>query len=142
VTTTTRFGYMTNSLENLDLARVLAREEGFVVDMLPPDAPTPEPGTYDGIMVDLEPAGRHALERKTFLDKLKQVAKVFPIVVYDRNASYHETAAIRAAGMKWFPTIRPKVFGAMLAHPLASSVAEAKAARAATVEAEAATATE
>ena len=142
MTAPTRFGYMTNNLENLDLARVLAREEGFVVDMLPPDAPTPEPGTYDGIMVDLEPAGRHALERKTFLDKLKQVAKVFPVEVNHPSASYGETAAIRAAGMKWFPTLRPKVFGLMLTHPLASSVAAAKAARAAAAAEATVTATE
>ena len=141
MTTPTRFGYMTNSLENLDLARALAREEGFVVDMLPPDAPTPEPGTYDGIMVDLAPVGRHKLARRTYLDKLTQVAKVFPVVVYDQTASYQETAAMRAAGIKWFPTIRPRAFGAMLAHPLAAKVAAAKAARAAAPEAQEATAT-
>ena len=142
MTAPTRFGYMTNSLENLNLARTIAAQEGFVVDMLPPDAPTPEPGLYDGIMVDFAPAGRHALERKTFLNKLTQVAKVYPVVVYDRAAGYKETAALRAAGIKWFPTVRPKAFSAMLAHPLAAKVAEAKAARAAALAVEEPTATE
>ena len=142
MTAPTRFAYMTNSLENLQLARDLAVAEGFVVDMLPPDAPTPEPGTFDGVMVDFSPVGRHALARKTFLNKLTQVAKEFPVVVYDRAASYQETSALRAAGIKWFPTIRPRAFGAMLAHPLAAKVAEAKAARAAAVEVEVAAVTE
>lgn len=127
--TPTRFGYMTNSLENLSLARDFAEPEGFAVDMLPPDAPIPEPGTYDGIMVDFAPAGRHAFERKTLLNKLTQVAKVFPVVVYDLTANYQETSAMRAAGIRWFPSLRPRAFGAMLDHPLAAKVAEAKAAR-------------
>ncbi|MBN9119077.1 MAG: hypothetical protein J0I06_07940 [Planctomycetes bacterium] len=129
MTAPVRFGYMTNSLENLRLARDIAAAEGFVVDMLPPDAPAPEPGTFDGIMADLAPAGRHALERKTFLNKLARVARAFPVVVYDRAAGYPETSAMRAAGIKWFPTIRPRAFAALLDHPLAAKVAAAKAAR-------------
>ena len=140
--TTPRFGYLTNSLENLKLARDIAAREGFVVDMLPMDAPPPEPGTFDGLMVDLGDAGRHALARKSFLNKLMQTARDVPVVVYDRSASYHDTAAFRAAGIKWFPTIRPKAFSAMLAHPLAAKVAEAKAKRAAVAAASEVTACE
>jgi hypothetical protein len=142
VTATPRFGYLTNCLENLRLARDIAAREGFVVDMLPVGGPPPEPGTFDGLMVDLSAAGSHALARKSFLNKLTQMAKEIPVVVYDQSASYHDTAAFRAAGIKWFPTIRPKAFGAMLAHPLASKVAEAKAKRAAAVAATEATAHE
>ena len=57
-------------------------------------------------MVDFAPVGRHALARKTFLNKLSQVAKVFPVVVFDRTANYQEAATMRATGIKWFPTIR------------------------------------
>ena len=124
-----RFAYMTNSLENLDLARTAAHDAGFAVDMLPLDAPPPEPGTFDGVMVDFGPVGGHALARKMFLDKLKQLAKELPVVAYDRAASYQETAAMRAAGIVWLPTLRPRAFAAMLAHPLAAKVAAAKAAR-------------
>jgi len=124
-----RFAYMTNSVENLDLAREIARAEGYTVDMLPLDAPTPEPGTFDGIMVDFSPVGGYALARKMFLNKLVQVAKVMPMVVYDRAANYQETAAMRIAGIVWFPTLRPKAFVVMLAHPLAAKVAAARAAR-------------
>lgn len=138
MTTPARFGYMTNSVENLKRAREIAAPAGFVVDMLPLDAPAPESGAYDGIMVDFAPAGRHALERKSFLGKLARVAKEFPVVVYDRAASWQETSALRAAGIKWFPALRPKAFDAMLAHPLAAKVAAARAARAAAAEQKAA----
>lgn len=117
-----RFAYMTNSLPNLQAARNLAVLDGYAVDMLPPDAPIPEPGTYDGIMVDFAQAARHALARKTFLDKLVRVAKVFPVVVYDASANYQETAIMRGAGIKWFPNLRPRAFAAMLAHPSAKVV--------------------
>jgi hypothetical protein len=123
----TRFAYMTNSLANLQAARNLAALEGHAVDMLPPDAPLPEPGTYDGIMVDFAQAARHALARKTFLDKLVGMSKVFPVVVYDESASYQETATMRAAGIKWFPVLKSRAFAAMLAHPLAAKAVPASA---------------
>jgi hypothetical protein len=122
-----RFAYMTNYLPNLQAARNLAALDGYAVDMLPPDAPVPEPGTYDGIMVDFGQGARHALERKTFLDKLVQMAKVFPIVVYDTSANYKETAIMRAAGINWFPVLKSRAFAAMLAHPLAKKVAATSA---------------
>jgi hypothetical protein len=122
-----RFAYMTNSLPNLQAARNLAVLDGYAVDMLPPDAPTPEPGTYDGIMVDFGQGARHALERKTFLDKLVQMAKVFPVVVYDASANYKETATMRAAGIKWLPTLKSRAFATMLAHPLAAKAKPAEA---------------
>lgn len=131
-----RFAYMTDSLENLDAARAAARDEGFAVDMLPPDAPAPEPGAFDGVMVDLSPVGAHALARKMFVNKLVALAKELPVVVYDRAATYPETAAMRAAGIKWYPTLRARAFGEMLAHPLAAKVAAAKAARLAATEIE------
>ena len=124
----TRFAYMTDSLTNLESARDLAVPVGCVVDMLPPDAPTPEPGTYDGVMVDFAPAARHALARKTFLNKLAQVAKVLPVVVYDQSTNYQEAAIMRAAGIKWFPAIRPRAFDALLAHPLAAKMVPEQAA--------------
>jgi hypothetical protein len=122
----TRFAYMTNSLANLQAARNLAVLDGYSVDMLPPDAPTPEPGTYDGIMVDFSQTARHTLARKTFLDKLVQMAKVFPVVVYDQSANYQETAIMRAAGIKWFPTLKPRAFATLLAHPLAAKATSAE----------------
>jgi hypothetical protein len=122
-----RFAYMTNSLPNLQAARNLAVLDGYAVDMLPPDAPVPEPGTYDGIMVDFAQAARHALARKMFLDKLVRTAKVFPVVVYDQSATYQETAIMRAAGIKWFPTLKPRAFAALLAHPPAAKAAPAEA---------------
>ena len=131
-----RFAYMTNSLENLDTARTVAGDSGFAVDMLPLGAPPPEPGTFDGVMVDFSPVGGHALARKMFLNKLTELAKELPVVVYDRAASYQETAAMRAAGIKWFPSFREKAFGEMLAHPLSAKVAAAKAARAVATEIE------
>jgi len=121
-----RFAYMTNSLANLQAARNLAVLDGYAVDMLPPDAPMPEPGTYDGIMVDFAQAARHALARKTFMDKLVAMAKVFPIVVYDASANYKETATMRAAGIKWFPGLKPRAFATMLAHPLAAKATPAE----------------
>jgi hypothetical protein len=121
-----RFAYMTNNLTNLQAARNLAVLDGYTVDMLPPDAPMPEPGTFDGIMVDFAQAARHALARKTFLDKLVQIAKVFPVVVYDQSANYKETAIMRAAGIKWFPTLKSRAFAALLAHPLAAKAIPAE----------------
>lgn len=115
-----RFGYMTNVLANLKTAREMGQLDGYTVDMLPLDAPVPEPGSYDGIMVDLGPAGRHAFARKTFLNQLVRLAKVFPVVVFDANASYQETAQMRAAGIKWFPVLKAQAFAVMLAHPLAA----------------------
>jgi hypothetical protein len=117
-----RFGYMTNDLDNLKTAREMGQLDGYTVDMLPLDAPAPELGTYDGIMVDLAPAGRHAFARKTFVSKLVQLAKVFPVVVFDDNASYQETAQMRGAGIKWFPVLKAQAFKVMLAHPLAAKV--------------------
>lgn len=125
-----RFAYMTNSLENLDAARAVARDGGFAVDMLPLGAPAPEPGTFDGVMVDFSPVGAHALARRMFLNKLVELAKELPVVVFDRAANWSETAAMRAAGIKWFPSLREKAFGTMLAHPLAAKAAALKAARA------------
>jgi hypothetical protein len=122
-----RFAYMTNSLANLQAARNLAVLDGYAVDMLPPDAPMPDPGTYDGIMVDFAQSARHALARKMFLDKLVRMAKVFPVVIYDASANYQETATMRAAGIKWFPGLKHRAFAAMLAHPLAAKVAQAEA---------------
>ena len=137
MTASVRFAYMTNSLENLDAARVAAQDEGIAVDMLPLDAPAPEPGTFNGVMVDFSPIGAHALARKMFLNKLVALAKELPVVVYDRAATYQETAAMRAAGIKWYPTLRSRVFGEMLTHPLAAKVAATKAARLAATEIEA-----
>jgi|GEM_PF-5674821 len=115
-----RFGYMTGSVEHLQTARKLALPFGCIVDMLPLDAPPPEPGTYDGIMVDFAPA-QYALARKTFLEKLVRMAKVFPIVVYDLRTNYQEAAAMRSAGIKWLPVLNTKAFAIMLAHPLAQA---------------------
>lgn len=131
-----RFAYMTNSLENLDEARLVAQDGGFAVDMLPLDAPAPEPGTFNGVMVDFNLVGAHALARKMFLNKLTELAKELPVVVFDRVANWQETAAMRAAGIKWFPSLREKAFGAMLAHPLAAKVAALKAARVVATEIE------
>lgn len=113
-----RFGYMTGSVENLHTARKLALSFGSTVDMLPLDAPTPESDAYDGIMVDFAPAARHMLARKSFLDKLSQMAKVFPVVVFDPSTNYQEAARMRAAGIKWLPVLRAKAFEMMIAHPL------------------------
>jgi hypothetical protein len=124
VTATARFGFMTNNLDKLRIARELAAQCGFSVDMLPMDAPTPEPGTYDGIMVDFAAGARHALARKTYLEKLTRMARAFPVVVYDQGTTYQEAAIMRAAGIKWFAVLKAKVFEAMLAHPLAKAKAE------------------
>jgi hypothetical protein len=123
-TTTTlqiRFGYMTSSLENLEAARELAQEFGFAVDLLPLDAPAPEPGAYDGVMVDFPAA--HGLARRLFLDRITKMAKRLPVVVFDQRTPYQEAAAMRAAGIKWFPVLKAKAFAVMLAHPLAKSKA-------------------
>jgi hypothetical protein len=123
---TARFAYMTNSVPNLQAARKLALAGGHTVDMLPPDAPAPEPGTYDGIMVDFLPTARYALTRKTYLEKLARIAKVVPILVFDQSTNYREAALMRAAGIKWLPVLKPQGFDMLLAHPLAKSPAKAE----------------
>lgn len=131
-----RFGFMTTSVENLDEARTAAQDSGFVVDMLPLGGPAPEPGAFDGVMVDFGPLGTHALARKMFLNKLVALAKELPVVVFDRTANWQETAAMRAAGIKWLPSFRERAFGALLAHPLAAKAAAARAARVVATEIE------
>src|SRR5262245_17366136 len=116
---TIRFALMTNCVKNLQAARELALESGYIVDLLPPDAPTPEPGTYKGILVDCIPTAK--LARKTYLEKLARLAKVFPVLVLDQSTNYQEAAFLRAAGIKWLPVLKAKAFEMLLAHPLAKT---------------------
>jgi len=115
-----RFGYMTNNIANLRKARELAVLAGYVVDLLPPDAPIPAPGAYAGIMADFTPNAPHDLARRMFLEKLIRLTKVFPVVVYDHQLELAEVGALRAAGIKHFPSVRGSAFAALLAHPLAA----------------------
>ncbi|HEY1187159.1 MAG TPA: hypothetical protein VGE74_05845 [Gemmata sp.] len=116
-----RIALMTHNQELLTDARKLALTEGHTVDALPPDAPEPEAGHFDGIIADLPRAARYALARQMFLDKLAKIAKRFPVLVLDRGLSYPEAAFLRAAGIRWLPSLRLQAFGVLLSHPLAQA---------------------
>lgn len=110
-----RFAYMTTNLANLHAARELAAHSGWFVDMLPPDAPCPEPGAYTGIVVDF--SASHSLNRRAHLNKLAGIAKAIPVVVISRAATYQEVAIMRAAGIRWYPTLASRVFDKLLDRP-------------------------
>jgi hypothetical protein len=109
-TTVLRFGYLTTDMAKFGKARELGHLDGVSVDLVPADAPAPEPGTFDGLLADFAPNARHALERETFLKKLVRLAKDFPVVVFDQTMSYRETNVLRAAGIKWFPVPTARAF--------------------------------
>jgi hypothetical protein len=111
--TVIRFGYLTTNMANFRKVRELGQLDGFVVDLVPPDAPVPEPGTFHGLLADFAPNARHALERKTFLEKLVRLAKELPLVVFDRTLTYPETNALRAAGIKWYPVPTARAFSVL-----------------------------
>lgn len=123
-TRTIRVGLMTHHLPLLAEARRLARADGHTVDALPPDAPEPEEGNFGGIIADLPRAARYPLARQLFLNKLAKIARRFPVLVLDRGLTYPEAAFLRAAGIRWLPTMRVQAFEMLLSHPL-SQVATA-----------------
>lgn len=115
-----RFGYLTLNTENLRLARECAARMGCVVDLVPPDAPIPPLDTYDGLLSDFGAIAPHALARARYLAKLVAAARLYPVVVIDRTLKGAEPGALRAAGIKYFPALRPAALSALLAHPLSN----------------------
>jgi hypothetical protein len=105
-----RIGYLTANMKNFQKVRELGQLDGFTVDLVPPDAPVPEPDTYHALIADFAPNARHELERKTFLEKLVRIGKKFPLVVFDQTMNYPETNVLRAAGIKWFPVPTARAF--------------------------------
>lgn len=122
-----RFALLTHNLELLADARKLALAAGHTVDLYPPDGPVPEAGAFTGVIADLEGIGRQPLARKLFLTKLAAVAKVFPVVALDRGLNYQDAKVLRAAGVKWLPTLRAKAFEVLLAKVAVPAVDEADA---------------